>query len=519
MNLVEMLSILAAFALGAAAHLAYRHLVAARRIGEAEEAARRLREDAERDAAARLKEVEIEAREQAAATERRAQEQHKQRRRELEEQRRAVEQRARNVERRHELLESSQAELQSREAELQAREAEAAGTLAEAAELRRQQQARLERIARMTGEQARQELVNQIRADARKETAAYLRKVQEEAREEAERTAQRLVVESLQRISQAQLVDPTTTLVELPNEEMKGRIIGREGRNIRSLEMATGIDLLVDDTPRAILLSCFDPVRREVARLSVERLIEDGRIHPARIEEVVEKTRQEFEDQVMKEGEAAAFELGLTEVHPRLTRLVGRMKYAHALGQNLMQHTRETVLLAGYMAGQLRLDGEVVRRAAFLHETGRVEDSGSEAHPAQQSAELAAKFNEDEGVVQALRSLHPEEQERTLEGLLVQIAHTISEVRPGARKENLEIFTHRMNEMEAIARGFPGVQEAFAIKAGKELRVLVNTDSVSDPDAIWLARDIARKIQEAVSFPGQIRVNVVREIRSIDYAM
>jgi ribonuclease Y len=519
MDPVVVLGLALAFALGAVAGLAYRRAVGAGPLRDAEEEARRVREEAERDAAARLQEAEMEGRERAARQEREVQDQLKKRHRQAEEQRREIEQKARNLERRHELLESRQADLDRRAADLDRRQAEAAEAERRAAEALRQQQERLEQIARLTAEQARAELVNQIRAEARREAASYLRKVQEETREEADATARRLVIESMQRISQAQVIDPMTTIVELPNEEMKGRIIGREGRNIRALETATGIDLLVDDTPKAILLSCFDPVRREIARLSVERLIEDGRIHPARIEEVVEKTRQDFEEQIVQRGESVAFELGITEVHPRLVRLVGRMQHCHSRGHNLLQHTRETVLLAVNLAAQVRGEAEVVRRAALLHEIGAVDDSSPELHPALRSAELAQKFNESEGVVRALRSLHPDEPERTPEGILVQIAHSMSDVRPGARKENLEIFTRRMSDLEAIARSFAGVVGAFAIKAGKELRVLVDAEKVSDADAIWLARDIARRIQEAVNFPGQVRVSVVRETRSVDYAM
>ena len=526
MNSNLILAAIAGLALGVLIDEVVRRVLFARRLREADREAQHIRQDAERDAAAHLKEMELEGRERITQQERTAQDGFKKRRREmegqrrdLEGQRRDLEAKVRNLDRRHELLETKRSEVDAREAELEerARQVEAAG--AEAAELRRGQQERLEQIARMTAEQAHTELVEQIRSEVRREAASYLRKAQEESREEAERIARKLVVEALQRFSGSQVVDPTTTVLELPNEEMKGRIIGREGRNIRSLELATGIDLLVDDTPKAILLSCFDPVRREIARLSVEKLIEDGRIHPARVEEVVAKTRSEFEDHVMQDGETAAFELGITEMHPRLVRLVGRMRYCHSAGHNLQQHTRETVLLAANMASQVGADVDVVRRAAFLHEIGAVDDSSSETHPILQAAELAQKFNESDGVVRAIRSLHPEEQERSVEGILVQVGHQISDARPGARKESLEIFTHRMTQLETIAGSFIGVQGAFAIKAGKELRVVVDTQKISDSDAIWLARDIARRIQEQISFPGQIRVSVVRETRSIDYAM
>ncbi len=490
-----------------------------RRIGDAEEEARRLREEGESAAATRLQEVELEGRERVAEREREFQEESKRQRKDHEATRKDLEKRQRNLNRRHELVESKAAEVQALQAELAEHDRETREAHAQALEMRDQQQARLEQMARLTQEQARRELVSQIRNEVRRDAAAYLRKVQEETRQEAEQDATRLVIQSLERLSASQVIDATTTVVELPNEEMKGRIIGREGRNIRSLERATGIDVLVDDTPHAILLSSFDPVRREIARLSVQKLIEDGRIHPARIEEVVEKMVESFDEHLLEEGESVAFELGLSEVHPRLIRMLGRMRYCHSGGHNLLQHTRETVLLATNMAAQLGADVDVVRRAAFLHETGTLDDSSTEHHPAQRSADLASKFNESEEVVRALRSFDPTQQERSLEGLLVQMGHSISEARPGARKENLAIFTRRLTDMEEIARSFKGVVSAFAVKAGKELRVLVNSEKISDADAIWLARDISHRIQSSVKYPGQIRVSVVREIRAVDFAM
>ncbi len=488
-------------------------------VGSAEEAAQRLQEEAEGAASARLQEIELEGRDRLAAKERELQGEVKRHRKDHESTRRQLDKRQRNLNRQAELVESKGVEVQKLQAQFteQTQEAEEALTAAKA--MREQQQKRLEQVARLTQEQARQELTHQIRSEVRREAGAYLRKVQEETRQDAEQESRRLVVQSLERLSANQVIDATTTVVELPNEEMKGRIIGREGRNIRSLERATGIDVMVDDTPQAILLSSFDPVRREIARLSLEKLIEDGRIHPARIEEVVEKTIEGFDEHLLEQGEAISFELGITEVHPRLIRMLGRMQYCHSGGHNLLQHTRETVLLATNMAAQIGADSEVVRRAAFLHETGTVDDSSHEVDPVLRSADLASKCNESEAVVRALRSLDPTEQDRSVEGILVQMGHRISDARPGAKKDNLQIFTERLTEMEAIARSFKGVTSAFAVKAGKELRVIVNSETTSDADAIWMARDIAHKIQSAVNYPGQIRISVVREIRAVDFAM
>jgi ribonuclease Y len=299
---------------------------------------------------------------------------------------------------------------------------------------------------------------------------------------------------------------------------MKGRIIGREGRNIRALEMATGIDVIVDDTPRAILISSFDPVRREVARVAIERLIEDGRIHPARIEEVVAKVRTEVETLTEEIGSQAAFGLGISDPHPRLARLVGRLKYRTHYGHNLLQHCTEVALIAGHMAAEVGGRVEVVRRAGLLHEIGRADETAS-GHTVLASADLAAKYGESEEVVHAIQSLHPDAEAATLEALLLRIANRVSDNRPGARKENLELFIERLRRLEAIATAFPGVVQAYAVKAGKDLRVIVDTRGVSDEGAYALSRDIARAIEKDLTYSGQIRVSVVRETRSVQFAV
>jgi ribonuclease Y len=314
------------------------------------------------------------------------------------------------------------------------------------------------------------------------------------------------------------MVDLACSLVTLPNDEMKGRIIGREGRNIRALEMATGMDLIVDDTPGAILLSGFDPLRREIARVSIERLVEDGRIHPGRIEEVVQKVREELDQIVLQSGETAAFELGIVSLPESLARHVGKMKYFLISGYNLLQHCRETASLACAMAAELDLSGDLVKRAGLLHGIGWVAESGSDTPPLILSSEIAGRLGESPSVVAAIRSLHPSEMESSVEAAILRMARRISLSRPGMRRENMEIWMVRMRDLEQVALGFPGVSRAYAMRSGKELRVLVETDKVSDADVLWLSKDIASKIERDINYPGQVRVNVIRETRAVDFA-
>jgi ribonuclease Y len=314
------------------------------------------------------------------------------------------------------------------------------------------------------------------------------------------------------------MVDLACSLVQLPNDDMKGRIIGREGRNIRALEMATGIDLIVDDTPGAIILSGFDPLRREIAKVSIERLVEDGRIHPGRIEEVVQKVREEIDQIILQAGETAAFELGIVSLPDMLARLVGKMKFFVVSGYNLLQHCRETATLASVLAAEFEISGETVKRAGLLHGIGLVDDSASDTPPLLLASEIAGRLGEAPVVVQAIRSLHPGEPEGSLDAVLLRIARRISFSRPGMRRDNMGTWITRMRDLERVAEAFPGVARAYAMKSGKELRVLVETDKVSDADVIWLSKDIAAKIERDLNYPGQVRVSVIREVRAVDYA-
>ncbi|HZN54813.1 MAG TPA: ribonuclease Y [Candidatus Polarisedimenticolaceae bacterium] len=503
------LSILAGIALVAAAGVAARRIVARARVrGEAVLA------DARGAADERVHALLAAAQEKALAVEEDAD----RREHELDARDAQVEARSRQLESDLSAVDRQRKDLERRQGALVHAEETARSAQAAAESDRADARRALERIAGLTAEEARAELLATIETDARRDAAKLARRIEEEAREGAEREARRLVVAATQRVSLRDPVESTVTFVALPSDEMKGRIIGREGRNIRALEMATGIDVVIDDTPGAILVSSFDPLRREVARVAIQRLVEDGRIHPARIEEVVAKVREEIEALTEETGAQAAFGLGVPELHPRLARLVGRLKFRSHHGHNLLQHATEVALLAAHIASETGARVEVVRRAALLHEIGRVEE-GAIGHPVTISADLAGKFGEREEVVKAIQALHPDADPKSVEALILRVANRISDNRPGARKDNLDVFIERLRRLEALARGFPGVTQAFALKAGKELRVLVDTASVGDDQAYALAREIARAIERDLDYPGPIRVSVVRETRSVQYAV
>ena len=490
-------------------------VLAARRIGaRAKDAARRIRAESRAEADAKAKEITVAAQEKLLGLTDEAD----QRDREIEAREPQIETRSREVERDAADLDRRRADLERKETEL-SRTRKAAETALEAAESDRDAaQGNLERVAGLSVAEARAELIAGIEDEARKAGSRLARKIQDEAREQSERDAAQLVVQATQRINMKRAVETTVSFIQLPNDEMKGRIIGREGRNIRALETATGIDLIVDDTPRSILISSFDPVRREIARIAIERLIEDGRIHPARIEEVVERVRSEIDGLIEESGSQAAFELGVTDLHPRLNRLVGWMKLRTIHGQNLLQHCLEVGLIAGHMASEIGAKADLVRRAGLLHEVGRVDPEVS--GPALvASADLAGRFGESEEVVHAIQGLHREVDATTVEALLLQAANRISVARPGARKENLEIFIERLRRLEEIAVSYDGVEQAYAVKAGKELRIIVDAASVSDQQAYALSRKIARALEKDLSFQGKIKVSVVRETRAVHFAV
>ncbi|HZN03150.1 MAG TPA: ribonuclease Y [Candidatus Polarisedimenticolia bacterium] len=516
-----MIPILIASALALAAGAAAWLLLRAGRglVARAADRARVLEDEAEMRVRLRQKEADLEIEERRAAVEAQAERQAQARREELRAQEDRVREQERNLQRRLQLLGQKEREVEGREATVKDREAVAGEREREAqSALLRQRQA-LERIAGLTAKEARVELVQQIESEARHEAALSVRRIEEEARDGAMAAARRLTAEAVQRLPTGEIVDNVVTVVMLPNEEMKGRIIGREGRNIRALEMATGVDLIVDETPQAIVLSCYDPFRRAVAQAALDRLIEDGRIHPARIEEVVQKTRIDLEEGLEAAGESAAFDLGLTGLPPRLTRLLGRLRYRVVLGYNLLSHSTTVARLGQQMATLLGARSDVMLRAGLLHEIGHVEEVQDGApHPWVLSADLAAKFGEDARVVQAIRALQTPDAAPSVEAVLLQVAERAVVARPGERDDNLDVFIERLRRLEEIGASFSGVSRVFAMRAGKEVRVIVEPASVGDTEVAWLSKDITRRIAQEVQFPGSVRVSVIRETRAVDYA-
>ena len=480
----------------------------------AQEDVERIVADARAEADARAKEILVRAQEKAVASGEEADRREAEldareasldaRSRQLESDGATVERQRREVERRTEAVARN---------EERTREALAAALAGEAQALRS-----LERSAGLSAEEARAEIVRTFEEEARREGARIARRIEEEARERAARDAVALVVDAAQRVSVREPVESAVTFVKLPSDEMKGRIIGREGRNIRALEYATGIDVIVDDTPQAILISSFDPVRREIAKLSIDRLLEDGRIHPAKIEEVVAKVKEEFEGLVEESGRQAAFELGIAELPPRLARLVGRMRLRYHHGRSLLAHAAEVALLAGHMASEIGARVEIARRAGLLHEMARVDDAAT-GPTALASADLAAKAGERDAIVHAIQAMHPDVAPKSVEALLLRVANRISDNRPGARKDNLDVFIDRLTRLEAVATAVPGVKQAFAVRAGKEVRVIVDAELAGDDRAFGLAKEIARALEAQLDFPGEIKVSVVRETRAVQYAV
>ncbi|MGE5234811.1 MAG: ribonuclease Y [Acidobacteriota bacterium] len=485
---------------------------------QAEQEARRVLAVAEQEAEQRIRDAGIEAREKLLQARTEFERDSREYRQELleiekriEQREEAVDQRAVELDNGHRELEAKRKEIDERETTLALQEDAIAATMAE-------QRAQLERVAGLTSEQAKQELVRAIENEARMDAAKIIRRIEEEATQEAVNRARKIISTAIQRIAADHVVESTVSVVDLPSDDMKGRIIGREGRNIRALETATGVDLIVDDTPGAVLLSCFDPVRREVARLALERLMQDGRIHPGRIEEVVGKVQQELDDKVFRDGEAAAIELGFPDVHPELLRLLGRLQYRTSYGQNVLLHSKEVAWLAGYMATELGVNVRVTKRAALLHDIGKAVDREMEGTHLTIGRDLLRKYGESDAVIHAMECHHGDVDPRSVEAVLVTAADALSAARPGARREILESYLKRLEKLEAIAGDFKGVQKAFAIQAGRELRIIVESNRITDDEAVWLSRDVAKRIEAELTYPGQIKVTVIRETRAVEYA-
>jgi len=480
--------------------------------------ARRILTQAERDADSLRKEAALDAREKAHELTSAAEVLARARQQEIASLEQALADKARSIADRLAATTVLEQDLRAREHHLTELEQAARTAVDRAEQLAAERQRELQRAAGLTADEARDLLLKQIEADARREAANLVKRLEAEARETAAQRARQIITDAIQRSAADHAIETTVSVVDLPSDDLKGRIIGREGRNIRALEIATGVELIVDDTPGAVILSSFDPLRREVARQAIERLIADGRIHPARIEEVVEKVKAEMEDTVRREGEAAAFELGLFDLHPEVLRLMGRLKFRTSYGQNVLSHSKEVAFLAGIMARELGLNGQVAARAAFVHDIGKAIDRDLQGTHLELGLEFLRKHGESEPVLQAVAAHHMDIDWPSLEAMLVQAADAISSARPGARRDILESYVKRLEKLEGIADSFEGVSKSFALQAGREIRIVVESDRVSDEATVWLSKDIARRIENELQYPGQIKVTVIRETRAVDFA-
>ncbi len=488
-----------------------RKYVAEARIRSAEEAARRIVEEATKDAEASKREAIVEAKDEAFRLKREAE-------KEIREQRAEVQRLERRLVQREEHLDRKTEAAENRERALAQKEQDVAKVREEVAALFARQKTELERISGLTAEQAREQLLKQVEEAARSDALQIIKKIETEAREEADRRAREIIALAIQRCAADHTADFTVSVVALPNDDMKGRIIGREGRNIRTLEGLTGVDLIIDDTPEAVTLSSFDPIRREIAKIALEKLIADGRIHPARIEEMVEKSQRELDQRIREEGERAAFEAGVHGLHPEEIKILGRLRFRYSYGQNLLQHSVEVALLAGLIASALDADAQLARRAGLLHDIGKALTHEVEGTHVAIGVDISKRYHEPPEVLNAIAYHHGEEEAKYLTAILVAAADAISASRPGARKETAEMYIKRLENLERIATSFPGVEKAYAIQAGREVRVLVKPTEVDDLAAQALARDLAKKIEEEMEYPGQIKVTVLRETRVIEYA-
>ena len=516
--LVNVLITLVAAAAVFAVWVANRKRIAAETVGRAEEQALRIGKDAERDAETRKKEALLEAKEKAHELLTDAEKQARQDRQQAQALEQTLIRREATVSGRQTTIDRTERDLQTREKAVADRERTAKTASEKYERLVAQQQHELERVASLTAEEAKELLLKQIEGEARHDAANLVKRLDAEARETAGDRAKQYITEAIQRSAAEHAIETTVSVVDLPSDDLKGRIIGREGRNIRALELATGVDLIVDDTPGAIILSGFDPYRRAIAKKAIEKLIADGRIHPARIEEVVQKVKDETDEEMRKEGGAVAFELGLHDLHPEILRLMGRLKYRTSYGQNVLSHSAEVARLAGIMAREVGLDAHVAVRAAFLHDIGKAIDREMQGTHLELGIDYLRKHGESEAVVMAMAAHHMDIDWPSLEAMIVQAADAISAARPGARRDILESYVKRLEKLEGIADSFKGVSKSFALQAGREIRIMVESEKITDEEAVWLSKDIARRIENELEYPGQIKVTVIRETRATDYA-
>ena len=480
-------------------------------IGNAEDKAREIIDEAIKAADAKKREASLEVKEETIKARHDFEKETKERRAELQKYEQRVLSKEETVEKKATVLERKEQSLTAKEKNIDTEKAQLQ-------ELQAKHLQELERISGLTSDQAKEQLLSAVKEDVKHETAMYVKEMETRAKEDARKKAKEYVVTAIQKCAVDHVAETTISLVQLPNDEMKGRIIGREGRNIRSIENATGVELIIDDTPEAVVLSSFNPVRREIARIALEKLIVDGRIHPARIEEMVEKATKEVETMIREEGEAAALDVGVTGIHPELIRLLGRMKFRTSYGQNALKHSMEVAQLSGLLAAEIGVDVRMAKRAGLLHDIGKSIDHEVEGSHVELGVNLCKKYKENPIVINAVASHHGDEEPESLIACLVQAADAISAARPGARSETLESYTTRLKQLEEIADSFQGVDKTFAIQAGREIRVMVVPEQISDDDMILLARDISNQIEENLDYPGQIKVNVIRESRVVDYA-
>ena len=505
------IGILVGIAVGFFIGMVYRKKVAEREIGSAEMEATRLINEAIRSGESRKKEMLLEAKDEIHRSRTEHDKEVKERRAELSKQERRLEQKEATLDKKTEAFER-------KEEDLNRRLAKVTETQAQAEEIKKQQLETLEKISELTQEQAKQYLLQNVEDEVRHDAAMKIKEIEQQLKDEAEDKAREVISTAIQRCAADHAAEVTVSVVALPNDEMKGRIIGREGRNIRTLETITGVDLIIDDTPEAITVSSFDPVRREIARLALEKLIADGRIHPTRIEDMVEKARKEVDRTIREEGERACYETGVHNLNPELVKILGRQKYRTSYGQNVLNHSIEVSHIAGLMASELGIDAALAKRAGLLHDLGKSIDHEVEGSHVQLGADLVRKYKENPVVINAVEAHHGDVEPKTIIAVLVQAADAISAARPGARRENVENYIRRLQKLEELTGSYPGVDKAFAIQAGREVRIMVKPEVVTEDNMILLARDIAKKIEAELEYPGQIKVNVIRETKAVEFA-
>lgn len=509
--IIEVLVGAGCFGIGTIVGVLGRKNIAEKKIGSAELEAKRIMEDSVKSAETKKKEILLEARDES----------HKLRNeldRETKERRAELQKTEKRLFKKEEMLDSKSLSIEKKEDSLQRKNKDLELKQARLAAIHDKQKEELERISGLTSDEAKAMLIDDIKRDAEKEAAVMVKDIEREAKENADRKAREIITYAVQKCSADHVAETTVSVVDLPNDEMKGRIIGREGRNIRALETLTGIDLIIDDTPEAVVISGFDPIRREVARIALEKLISDGRIHPARIEEMVEKAKKEIEQTIKDDGEQAAFETCVHGLHPEIIKLLGRLRFRTSYGQNVLKHSIEVSHLAGIMAAELGADVKIAKRAGLLHDIGKAVDHEVEGPHVAIGEDLARKYKENKLICNAIAAHHGDVEPRTIEAVLVQAADAISAARPGARRETLETYIKRLEKLEEISNSFDGVEKSFAIQAGREIRIMVKPEVVNDNSIILVAKDIVKRIEDELEYPGQIKVNVIRETRATEYA-